>query len=563
MAARHTHTILSMMKDEGHSLVEWVAYHRLIGFDNICVYTNNCADGTDDMLMRLQELGLVRHFLNDVPAGKKPQPNALELATKNAEVMESEWILTMDADEFLNIKCGAGHITDLIAHIPPDASAMAITWRFYGSAGVTDWNPGLVTERYTRAAPDQFKKGWGVKTIFRPYPDIKLGIHRPHIKKAKQDPANAKALFDQVWVNGSGQRMPDEFSLSGWRSTKPTLGYALAELNHYAVKSYEAYLLRRVRGNVNNKEDKYNAAYFALFDRNEIVANATLRHVPALKARMAEILADPVMAELQARALEFHAARVTRLRTTGDYDTWVAELKEASKIPLDQLDEVLFIQHLPKMWQEKVKEMQAQGVPDKDIARMISDTQTAKKGETRTALLAAAGETPPEDLGSKRAERDAISASALSVEPARKSAPPADRDAKKTARRAARAAGIPTKKYAPGEEPPEVRTALAEVALRADSHEVQQALEKLAQANDDPGTAHPLARVENVIAAAPPPHANPFMNTPEARGLGVPALKPHVAALLANRDSDTARPDDPKPPKPAAPKSKAAAIKAR
>ena len=45
MAPKHTYTILSMMKDEGHSLVEWVAYHNHIGFDNICVYTNNCSDG--------------------------------------------------------------------------------------------------------------------------------------------------------------------------------------------------------------------------------------------------------------------------------------------------------------------------------------------------------------------------------------------------------------------------------------------------------------------------------------------------------------------------------------
>ena len=83
------------MKDEGHSLVEWVAYHKHIGFDNICVYTNNCGDGTDDMLIRLAELGWVQHFRNDVPEGKKPQPNALALAAENTEITDSEWVLTM------------------------------------------------------------------------------------------------------------------------------------------------------------------------------------------------------------------------------------------------------------------------------------------------------------------------------------------------------------------------------------------------------------------------------------------------------------------------------------
>ena len=80
---KHRYTILSMMKDEGHCLLEWVAYHHLIGFDNICVYTNNCQDGTDDMLIRLQEMGYCQHFRNEVPKGKKPQPHALWLAGKN------------------------------------------------------------------------------------------------------------------------------------------------------------------------------------------------------------------------------------------------------------------------------------------------------------------------------------------------------------------------------------------------------------------------------------------------------------------------------------------------
>jgi hypothetical protein len=49
------------------------------------------------MLFRLEEMGWVRHFRNDVPEGKKPQHNALRLATANEQVMDSEWILVMHA----------------------------------------------------------------------------------------------------------------------------------------------------------------------------------------------------------------------------------------------------------------------------------------------------------------------------------------------------------------------------------------------------------------------------------------------------------------------------------
>lgn len=391
---QHRFTILSMMKDEGHSLVEWLAYHHHLGFDNICVYTNNCTDGTDEMLIRLEEMGYCRHFENVVPEDKKPQPHALSLASKNPEVTNSDWVLTMDADEFLSIKVGDGKVTDLIGALPEGTDAVAITWRFFGSSEITDWNPGLVSEHYTRAAPDDFKRGWGVKTLFKPYEDLKLGIHRPHIRKAKHDPEKLQRLMKQHWVNGSGVPMPTDFNLSGWRSTKPTLGYDLVELNHYAVKSYEAYLLRRMRGNVNKKADKYNAAYFAIFDRNETLAPNAARHAPEVKRIMAEMLADPKLRALQDTAHAFHADQVARLRATGEYDEWLAQLKEASKTPIDKLDEILFTQHLPKIWQDRVEEMRKSGVPDREIALMIANSQTARKGETRAALRAAASGEP-------------------------------------------------------------------------------------------------------------------------------------------------------------------------
>ena len=396
MSPKHKYTILSMMKDEGHCLVEWVAYHHVLGFDNICVYTNNCTDGTDAMLRRLSEMGYCQQFDNVVPEGKKPQPHALQLARKNVEVCDSEWILTMDADEFLSIKLGGGKLRDLMMAMPEETDALAITWRFFGSSEILDWKPGLVIDSYRRGAPDDFKKGWGVKTLFRPYEGMKFGIHRPHLRAAKSDPMALKLLMERRWINGSGVPMPTEFNLSGWRSTKPTLGYDWVELNHYGVKSYEAYLLRRMRGNVNNKADKYNAAYFALFDRNEIEAPNVRRHVPEVQAVMDKMLKDKKLAKLQDEANAFHGALVDKLRNTGEYDTWVRSLQEASQVPLSDVDQVLFIQHLPKAWQEKVHAMKAQGVPDKEIARMIKDSQTAKKGETRAELRALAEQAAAE-----------------------------------------------------------------------------------------------------------------------------------------------------------------------
>ena len=409
MAPKHKYTLFSMMKDEGHNLIEWVAYHHMIGFDNICVYTNNCNDGTDEMLIRLQEMGYCQHFENNVPEGGKPQPNALKLGFKNKEIQDSEWIMIMDADEFVSIKCGDNTMHALMKEIPEDTWAIAMTWLFFGSNDVLDWNPGLVTESYTMSAPPAFRKGWGVKTMFRPAGDIKFGIHRPKVKGGDSNPEAIATMLDRKWVNGSGKEMPKEFNLSGWRSTRPTIGRDLVELNHYAVKSYEAYLLRRIRGNVNNKVGKYNGEYFAIFDRNEQPELNVHNMAERTKVAMAELRKDDKLRALEEKALEYQAGRVKVLRETGEYDEWVAELREAGKHTVDNLNEVLFTHHLPKAWQEKIKEMQAAGIPNKEIAKVVASSKLARKADRREAMakaLEASGSDQTVDVSNTRAETE-------------------------------------------------------------------------------------------------------------------------------------------------------------
>lgn len=365
-------TLLTMMKDEGAALLEWVAYHRLIGAERLCVYTNDCTDGTDAMLDRLEAMGLVRHFANPVPEGGKPQPHALRLAGANPQVTGTDWLLVLDADEFVSVKVGEGRFDDLLAAVPDQTDAIALTWRTFGSDDRVTRPEGLVIDSYTRAAPDEFWKGWGVKTLFRPFPDMRLGIHRPRMRGAGRDAARLAALYAQHWVNGSGDPLPDAFKQSGWRSVEATLGYDLAEMNHYAVKSHEEYLLRRLRGNVNLKADKYDTTYFSLFDRNEVSAPAIRRHVPAVAVLVEELRADPVLGPLEQQALAHQAARLEGLRRSGAYDRWIAELAQAATLPFEEVDDVLYIKFLSEADQARIAAIRASGVPDREIARSIA-----------------------------------------------------------------------------------------------------------------------------------------------------------------------------------------------
>ncbi len=330
-------TAVSMMKDEGPFVLEWVAHHLALGFTDLLVFTNDCSDGTDDMLIRLEELGLTHHRRNVIAEGIRPQPSALKHAQMDPLVRASDWLMVFDADEFLCIRHGDGTIDGMISSAEEvGANGIVITWRIFGSGGVHDWSRAPVTEQYLYAAPPMWNKGWGVKTLFKFDPEYwKLGIHRPKIKNKHLE----TGFPDEVkWLNGSGHPMEDYFKFRGWRSIVRTVGYDWAQLNHYAVKSIDSYAIRKFRGNVNLKKDKYNSDYWALQDRNEIYDDAVLRHASRRKEIFDILLTDPVLSELHIAATERAESRLMEFKETPAYEDLVAGLKEASKVPISEVD---------------------------------------------------------------------------------------------------------------------------------------------------------------------------------------------------------------------------------
>lgn len=360
-------TAVSMMKDEGPFVIEWVAHHLALGFTDLVVYTNDCSDGTDEMLIRLEELGLAHHRRNVIPPGLRPQPSALNHAEAEPVVRLSDWIMVFDADEFLSIRHGDGGLDGLLAAVKDrDANGLVVTWRIFGSGGVERWSTAPVTEQYLQAAPPDWNKGWGVKTLFQYDPEVwKLGIHRPKLKTK----VLKTAIPDQIrWLNGSGLPMEEYFKFRGWRSITRTVGYDWVQLNHYAVKSVESYALRKLRGNVNNKADKYNSDYWALQDRNETRDETMLRYARRRGALIAALLADPVLAGLHQAALARVAARLDAIRPTPEFAALRESLARASQVPIGEII---------------AKPPQARD-PAK-IAALMSDLERLRSAEARAA----------------------------------------------------------------------------------------------------------------------------------------------------------------------------------
>ncbi len=235
-----------------------------------------------------------------------------------------------------------------------------------------------MTEQYLYAAPPIWNKGWGVKTLFTFDPDYwKLGIHRPKMKNKWLE----TDFPDRVkWLNGSGRAMEDYFKFRGWRSITRTVGYDWVQLNHYAVKSIDSYAIRKLRGNVNLKKDKYNSDYWALQDRNEVRDDTMLRYSARRNEIMAHLLADPVLGALHTRAIEMAEARLAELRGTEAYRDLVTELAQASTVPLDQI--------VAKPPQPRDREKIAAKMGEVEKFR-TAKAREERKAESRTASAAA------------------------------------------------------------------------------------------------------------------------------------------------------------------------------
>lgn len=311
-------TLFSCMKNEGAGLLEWIAYHRCIGIDHFLIYSNDCEDGTDAMLDRLQDMGLVTHRRNVAPKGRNTHAQALAIdqLADDPVYQAADWVLFIDADEFLNIHHGAGHLTDLFA-VAPQADCFLIHWRLFGTAGRHRFEPGLVTEQFTRAIALSHREvpgSFAPKSLFRRQAFLKPGIHRPRQlpSPAPDAPPNAppNASPDapaalHVLADGTPMRR-------GWARIEAAASFTHAQINHYSVQSLDMVILKYLRGFAAGQAPPDPLAYIKARDFNHEDDRSILRHRDALIAARDALLADPILGPLQAAADQWRLDTLAR-----------------------------------------------------------------------------------------------------------------------------------------------------------------------------------------------------------------------------------------------------------
>jgi glycosyl transferase family 2 len=326
--------LVTTMKNEGPFMLEWLAYHMSIGVTDFVVYTNDCTDGTDTMFDLLDRKGIVQHCQNPYrETGQKPQHAAYLAAQSTQKARDADWIMCMDVDEYINIHVGDGTLHDLFAAVP-EANIWSMTWRLFGNAEVDLFEDKFITEQFFRCAPKLCRKphqAWGFKTLFRNNGYYKkFGVHRP----VGLQPEFKEHIH---WVNGSGEKMPENILRTGWRNTTKSYGYDMVTLNHYALRSCESFLVKRDRGRVNHVERDQGMTYWFRMNNNAEEDRSIANKIARAKVKFDELMSDPEIAEQHHKCVAAHVKRIGELKEQPDYLEFYKALKSERLTKLSRL----------------------------------------------------------------------------------------------------------------------------------------------------------------------------------------------------------------------------------
>lgn len=312
--------LVAIMRDEAPYILEWVSHHRAVGFTDILVFTNNCRDGTDHILDRLMDLHLVVHCPNPKAVFSQIsawQVAALRYAARFGLYRRADWVMTVDADEFLEISVGDHTLDALLAESRFDVMSLPVlSYRSDADPGIRD---GQVQDRFRQPRIEFAAEGWtptpmAVKSLVRPsIPHHHFRNHRPKI--------DSFSTSGMVWQDGAGQVLSPAFTdhkINGWTFDAYP---ALAHVNHHSLRSRDSFLMKAMRGDAvtearlgleTEKQFTNTVKYWSR--RNS--GDASLRQVarpPAALALDADLHRDPILAELHAAALAHHQQRIAAL----------------------------------------------------------------------------------------------------------------------------------------------------------------------------------------------------------------------------------------------------------
>jgi hypothetical protein len=259
--------ICAIFKDEARYLLEWLAFHRLIGVDSFVLYDNGSTDGGPDLIRRSH---FARHVtLIDWPGVGMQIPAYQDFCAYHAA--KFDWAAIIDLDEFIMPVGGDTIREPLTRRAYSDYSSILLQWFVFGPSGHQRRPDGLVIESYTRRLPDSFRTNLHVKPLVRGKAVSTAGT-TPHI------------------INVSGPTCNTRGQTVLSYAEQPIECHDVLAIHHYYTKSRDDWLAKLRRGKADAPDpaaDPYaDSIYFEVERDAQVDDRNALRFVPRLKAML-------------------------------------------------------------------------------------------------------------------------------------------------------------------------------------------------------------------------------------------------------------------------------------
>jgi hypothetical protein len=220
--------VCAIVRDELPYMLEWIAWHRLIGVQRFVLFDNSSTDGTTELLSALARTGIVDHVIWPNIDGVAAQLPAY-IAGLARLANRCRWVAFIDADEFINPLRGES-LTDILQDYET-AAGLVLPWRLFGSSGHVEHESGLVISRFTNRAHADHVLNNFVKTIAQSRFIARVGVHTPMLHQG--------SLVDEAGTLPGSSGHPDFHAV-------PQASRLV--LNHYFTKSRAEWQRKRMRG---------------------------------------------------------------------------------------------------------------------------------------------------------------------------------------------------------------------------------------------------------------------------------------------------------------------------
>ncbi|USZ49662.1 glycosyltransferase family 2 protein [Halomonas sp. DN3] len=259
--------VAGIVRNEVDYLVEWIAWHKLAGFDHAILADNGSDDGTRPLLEALESLGVVSLVYQPVMERHAQQLAYRRILAK--ALGEHDYVMFLDADEFLvhESQVHGEECRELEKLVERDGvDGVSINWRCFGSAGKKKYERSPVLKRFNYCAkPPGCVADHHVKSLMR-------------VERVKIPYCHSSTLtYRSQYVDSAGKVIEDFVGSRDKTGNSDPRGGRTASIHegplrvhHYAVKSREEFERKRFRGSA-TKGTSYDKGegYFRRYNVNE------------------------------------------------------------------------------------------------------------------------------------------------------------------------------------------------------------------------------------------------------------------------------------------------------